>query len=160
MLVPFRWWHVPDALQIEQALFAPDSWTAELFWSELAQGRDRYYLAAVPAADEPLAGYAGLAVYGDGAHVEAYVQTLAVAAPAQRRGLGGRLLDALLAEAQRRGARTVGLEVRADNAVALAMYERRGFQVVGRRRGYYQPSGADALVMVRPAERDVRRPPR
>ncbi|MHB8340232.1 MAG: ribosomal protein S18-alanine N-acetyltransferase [Mycobacteriales bacterium] len=144
-LVPFQWWHVPDAMVLEKELFAPDSWTAELFWSELAQGPDRHYLAALPAPQEPLVGYGGLAVYG----AEAFVQTLAVATRAQGYGVGGRLLDALLAEAERRHARSVGLEVRAGNTVAQGMYERRGFSVVGRRRGYYQPSGADALVMLR-----------
>ncbi|HEV2088816.1 MAG TPA: GNAT family N-acetyltransferase, partial [Cryptosporangiaceae bacterium] len=56
-------------------------------------------------------------------------------------------LDDLLAEAGRRGARQVSLEVRADNEPALRLYARRGFEVVGVRRGYYQPSGADAVVM-------------
>jgi ribosomal protein S18 acetylase RimI-like enzyme len=41
------------------------------------------------------------------------------------------------------------LEVRDGNAAAIAMYERFGFRVIGRRRGYYQPSGADAIVMRR-----------
>jgi ribosomal-protein-alanine N-acetyltransferase len=37
--------------------------------------------------------------------------------------------------------------VRADNTSAIRLYERHGFSRVGVRRGYYQPSGADALVM-------------
>jgi [ribosomal protein S18]-alanine N-acetyltransferase len=37
--------------------------------------------------------------------------------------------------------------VRADNSAALALYERAGFTVVNRRRGYYQPSGTDAVIM-------------
>jgi len=41
------------------------------------------------------------------------------------------------------------LEVRADNEVAHGLYRRRGFTEIGRRRGYYQPSGADAVVMKR-----------
>ena len=47
--------------------------------------------------------------------------------------------------------RDVFLEVRADNPAAQSLYERAGFSVITRRRGYYQPSGTDALVMrVRP----------
>jgi ribosomal protein S18 acetylase RimI-like enzyme len=55
----------------------------------------------------------------------------------------------MIAEATHRGARQVGLEVRADNAGAQRLYARHDFQVAGRRRGYYQPSGQDALVMLR-----------
>ena len=53
-----------------------------------------------------------------------------------------------MAEATARGAERVGLEVRTDNAPAQALYRRFGFAPVGVRRGYYQPSGADALVMM------------
>ena len=41
----------------------------------------------------------------------------------------------------------VFLEVRADNARAQQLYRRYGFVQIGIRRGYYQPSGTDALVM-------------
>jgi ribosomal-protein-alanine N-acetyltransferase len=41
----------------------------------------------------------------------------------------------------------VFLEVRADNARAQRLYQWRGFTEVGIRRGYYQPSGTDAVVM-------------
>jgi ribosomal-protein-alanine N-acetyltransferase len=41
------------------------------------------------------------------------------------------------------------LEVRADNELAQGLYRRRGFAEIGRRRGYYQPSGTDAVVMKR-----------
>jgi ribosomal-protein-alanine N-acetyltransferase len=54
-----------------------------------------------------------------------------------------------LAEAHRRGAPQVALEVAADNVVAQRLYERRGFTVTGVRRAYYQPSGTDALVMIK-----------
>jgi ribosomal protein S18 acetylase RimI-like enzyme len=43
----------------------------------------------------------------------------------------------------------VFLEVRADNPRAQDLYRRHGFADVGIRRGYYQPSGVDAIVMRR-----------
>jgi ribosomal-protein-alanine N-acetyltransferase len=88
-------------------------------------------------------GYAGLVVAGN----QADVQTLAVAAPAQGRGLGRLLLDALIAEARARDAAEVLLEVRAENAPARALYERAGFERIAVRRGYYRPGGTDALVL-------------
>ena len=41
----------------------------------------------------------------------------------------------------------VFLEVRPTNAEALRLYESLGFQVIGRRKGYYFDTGEDALVM-------------
>ncbi|HEY2316636.1 MAG TPA: GNAT family N-acetyltransferase, partial [Streptosporangiaceae bacterium] len=69
-------------------------------------------------------------------------------------GIGSALLDRLLAEASSRGCTEVFLEVRADNTRAQRLYRWRGFADVGIRRGYYQPSGTDAIVM----RRDLRQP--
>jgi len=43
--------------------------------------------------------------------------------------------------------------VRTDNARAQQLYRRYGFAQIGVRRGYYQPSGTDALVMRKELER-------
>jgi ribosomal-protein-alanine N-acetyltransferase len=144
VLTRMRWWHIDDVLPLEQDLFVDDRWSARTYWSELAQLDTRHYLVAV--VDDVVVGYAGLCDYPD----EAFVQTIAVARRAQGRGLGARLLQALLDEAERRGQHRVLLEVRADNDRAIALYERFGFHRSGVRRGYYQPSGADALVMTKP----------
>ena len=143
VLERLRWWHVEGLLPIEAELFGDEPWTARTFWSELGQVDTRHYLVARDG--DALVGYAGLCDYPD----EAWVQTMAVAPQAQGRGLGTRLLVALLEEAARRGARVVSLEVRADNAPAQALYARHGFTRTGVRRGYYQPSGTDAWVLTR-----------
>jgi ribosomal-protein-alanine N-acetyltransferase len=142
-LTRMRWWHIDAVLPIEDELFGAEQWSAGMFWSELAAA-DRWYLVALDDSDS-VAGYAGLCVYPDAA----WVQNIAVRRSAQGTGLGSRLLDALLAEAARRGSPQVALEVAADNAVAQRLYARRGFEVTGIRRGYYQPSGTDALVMTK-----------
>lgn len=83
---------------------------------------------------------------------EAELLTLAVAPEARRLGLGRKLLSRFLYQAQLRGAERAFLEVAADNAPALALYESVGFSGAGRRRGYYQgPEGSrtDALVLAR-----------
>jgi ribosomal-protein-alanine N-acetyltransferase len=138
----FRWWHIDEALSLEADLFGAEQWSAAMFWNELANGH--YYLVARDD-DGALLGYAGLAVTPP----EAWVQTIGVRRDVQRRGIGRALLEALLAEADRRGAPTVLLEVAVNNEPAQRLYARYGFETVGVRRGYYQPSNTDALVMRR-----------
>jgi ribosomal-protein-alanine N-acetyltransferase len=140
-LTRFRWWHIAEVLPLEEELFGAEKWSAAMFWNELAQRN--FYLVAEEG--EKVAGYAGLAIVDTD---EAWVQNIAVAGYAQRRGVGRQLLEALLAEA---GARKVLLEVAVDNAPAQRLYASHDFEPVGIRRGYYQPSNTDALVMMRSA---------
>ncbi|MGB9377099.1 MAG: ribosomal protein S18-alanine N-acetyltransferase [Mycobacteriales bacterium] len=146
-----RWWQIASIMPIEIDLFGAERWTVGVFWSELAEYASRHYLVATeprPAGEEPdVVGYAGLSTYGP----ESYIQTLGVRRDRQGAGIGRALLSALLAEADRRRATSVALEVRADNAVAQRLYATQGFEPVGLRKRYYQPSGTDAVVMVRRA---------
>jgi ribosomal-protein-alanine N-acetyltransferase len=109
--------------------------------AELAERASRYYLVAED--DGEVSGYGGLMAAG----WQGDVLTLAVAPGHWGQGIGSALLRALLAEAARRGCTEVFLEVRSDNDRAQRLYLRHGFRPAGIRRGYYQPSGADALVM-------------
>jgi len=148
VLRPLRWWDVGAVVPLERDLFGATAWSPEVFWAELAQERTRWYVVAEDGAGG-LLGYAGLLHNG----AEADVQTIAVAPAARRRGVGALLLRALLGEAARCGCTSVMLEVRADNAGAIALYERFGFERISVRRGYY-PGGVDAWVMrLRPLPR-------
>lgn len=111
-----------------------------MFWAELAAGH-RYRVVRAPAGQ--VLGYAGLATGPEMAEVH----TIAVAPQSRRRGIGQRLLSDMLGAAQ---GLPVVLEVRHDNAPAIALYRAHGFEQVGVRRGYYHPSGADAYTMIRP----------
>ncbi len=131
-------------VELEQAVFGEEAWTRQMLAGELEQQpASRHYLVAED--DGRIAGYAGLL----GAGWQGDVLTLAVAADRWGHGIGSALLEALLAEAVRRGCTEVFLEVRTDNSRAQRLYKRYRFVEVGIRRGYYQPSGADALVMRR-----------
>ena len=144
-LDPLRWWHIAAVIDMEHELFGDEAWTPEMFWSELANP-DAYYVIAHLSGDEEILGYGGLAVTG----ADAYIQTVGVRTTAQRQGIGRVLMRRLLDEAARRGASTCWLEVRADNAAAQQLYHSLGFTSRGVRRGYYQPSGMDAIVMAGP----------
>ncbi|WP_233488701.1 ribosomal protein S18-alanine N-acetyltransferase [Blastococcus sp. TF02-09] len=142
MLRPMQRADLGRVMELEEELFAPDTWTLAMYREELALTDTRHYLVAED--DGTVVGYAGLIAYDD----EAHVATIGVTASRQGEGTGALLLDALLAEADRRSP-VVLLEVRADNEHAQELYRRRGFAEIGRRRGYYQPSGTDAVVMRR-----------
>jgi ribosomal-protein-alanine N-acetyltransferase len=135
---------LPGILELEHALFGEEAWSELMLHGELAQQpASRHYLVAEDAG--AIVGYAGLLAAG----TQADVLTLAVAADHWGRGIGSALLEALLAEAARRGCTEVFLEVRIDNVRAQQLYRRYDFVQIGVRKGYYQPSGADALVMRR-----------
>lgn len=89
-------------------------------------------------------GPAGFVLYRAAAG-ESEILTIMVLPPWRRHGLGSLLLDAAVAECRQRGAGEMFLEVAADNAAALALYSRHGFETVGLRKGYY--AGKDALTM-------------
>ncbi|HZT87059.1 MAG TPA: GNAT family N-acetyltransferase [Stellaceae bacterium] len=80
---------------------------------------------------------------------ECEILSLGVLPNRRRRGVGVRLLAAVLNEARRRGHASAVLEVAADNAAAYSLYLRTGFVEVGRRRDYYRRRGGsiDALIM-------------
>lgn len=141
----FRWWHIDEVLAIEEDVFGAEKWSAAMFWNELANGH--HYLVALDGdGDGRVAGYGGMAVAPPD---EAWVQVIAVRRDAQRAGIGRALLESLLEYAAQRGAGKVMLEVAADNTAAQRLYAAYGFEAVGVRRGYYQPSNTDAVVMMR-----------
>ncbi|WP_155359256.1 ribosomal protein S18-alanine N-acetyltransferase [Acrocarpospora macrocephala] len=134
---------IADVVAVERATFPLDAWTEGMLRGELAdQPRTRHYLVA--EVEGRIVGYAGLAVAAD----QADVQTIAVYADHRRAGIGSQLLTALLAEAARRGATKIFLEVRADNPPAQTMYTNFGFEAYGVRRAYYD-DGTDAITMMR-----------
>jgi len=131
-------------LALEAALFGAEAWSREMLAGELSQQpASRYYIVAEEPAG--IAGYAGLLAAGG----QADVLTIAVAISRWGRGIGSLLLSALVTEARRRACSEMFLEVKADNARAQRLYRWWGFAEIGIRRGYYQPSGTDAIVMRR-----------
>ncbi|HZX71945.1 MAG TPA: GNAT family N-acetyltransferase [Rhodanobacter sp.] len=73
----------------------------------------------------------------------ARVYSLATRPEARGQGIGAALLEAAVTAARRRGCRVLRLEVRTDNAAAIALYKRLGYRRIGSYGQYYQ-DGADA----------------
>ena len=78
----------------------------------------------------------------------ARLYSLVVAPEARGRGLGARLLNEVETEARARGCTKLRLEVREDNVAATRLYERAGFQHIGRVDDYYEDH-AGAVKMVK-----------
>ena len=135
------WTDIPELVRLETETFPDDAWTEASWWGELA-GRPRRDYVAVER-DGELAAYGGI---DHGGHV-ADLMTVAVAPAHRGSGLGESMLDELEGRASAGGAEALMLEVRADNAPARALYDRRGYAVLSVRRRYYQPGDVDALVM-------------
>ena len=147
VLRPMRWWDLAEVVRVERACFDAEPWSTETFLSELAVADSRDYVVA-EGPDGRLLGYVGCALSAP----DADVQTIAVAPEARGTGLGRRLLGHARATAERRGARRLHLEVRADNRPALGLYRSAGFEEQRRRRGYYRACdpaapAVDAVLM-------------
>ena len=135
---------VDELMAHEEELFGSEAWTAQGYRDELADSASRHYVVWMDAVGD-LQGWAGVRVVGD----EAEVLTVGVVPAARRQGIALALLADLYAEAKRRGAVAVYLEVRVDNEAARRLYDREGFVKVGLRRGYYDGGRVDAVVMRR-----------
>ena len=136
--------HLDAVMAHEREMFGAESWSRSSYRDELADTTYRYYVAAEDP-DGALLGWAGVLVVRE----DAQILTIGVVPSARRRGIGQALLDELLAEAKRRGATAVFLEVRLENEAAQALYRRNGFTDLRVRRGYYDNGRADGLEMTR-----------
>lgn len=88
-------------------------------------------------------GYGGIWLVID----EAHVTTIAVVPAHQRQGIARQLMTELLIRARKAGMKCSTLEARAGNEPAISLYEKLGFSITGRRKGYYPDNKEDAVVM-------------
>ncbi|WP_448192102.1 GNAT family N-acetyltransferase [Azospirillum sp. sgz301742] len=129
---------------VQQACFPDDPWTADFIETLLGQP-GTFGLLAVDRDGEPV-GFALARVVAEDSEILA----IGVLHAARRGGLGRRLVDAVCAEVQQRGATALFLEVAEDNGAARALYAHSGFAQVGIRPGYYiRPQGRLAALVLR-----------
>jgi ribosomal-protein-alanine N-acetyltransferase len=136
-----------EVCAIERESFSTP-WTRPLFEEELKRPELCFWLA-VRDAEAP--GGGRVAAYGGfwKAVDEAHFTNIAVGARHRRRGLGRRLLRALLDLARAEGCGAATLEVRPSNTAARHLYESEGFSAVALRPHYYADDGEDALILWR-----------
>ncbi len=129
---------------IENASF-PTPWQRTTFEHEIGLDFSTFRVAVLHGEDTRVVGYiCSWLVEG-----EVHILKLAVDPAHRRRGIGRRLVEDILEEGARRNAKLAFLEVRETNLVAQMMYNKLGFSKAGIRRGYYEDTGEDAVVLWR-----------
>lgn len=139
-IAPIQASDLPFVAAIEREAFT-DPWSEKSFRDAL--GHPAIYFAGARDDAGRLLGYVVAWFVAD----EGQIANLAVAPSAWGAGVGRTLLDSALREATLRSAEYVYLEVRDSNDRARHLYQSRGFEEVGRRRGYYRRPVEDAIVL-------------
>ncbi|MFN3580883.1 MAG: ribosomal protein S18-alanine N-acetyltransferase [Pseudomonas sp.] len=131
---------VEEVLKVEFAAFS-HPWTKGIFVDCIRSG----YECWIMYRGAQRVGHTVLSLAGD----ESHLLNITVKPESQGAGLGAAMLEFIIGRARESKAEVTFLEVRASNQRAARLYERFGFNEVGRRKNYYPAVGGreDALVM-------------
>lgn len=140
---------------LEDTLFPEDPWTDGMIREEISSPARAYFIAEKVIISDvgghsseqestAIVGYAGISL-----GLDADIMTIGVMPNARRCGVGGMLVDAMLTTVRKAGTERVFLEVRQSNAAAQKLYERHGFEAIGRVRAYFRNPLEDAVTMRR-----------
>ncbi len=130
---------ISELSELENRVFSIP-WSKRMLEEEL-ENENALYL--VSTLEQHIIGYAGAWKIFD----EGHITNIAVDLPHQRKGIGNRLLSALLESLATSRITKVTLEVRRSNIPAIKLYQAFGFQVEGVRKDYYSDNHEDALIM-------------
>lgn len=133
--------HIPHVAHIEQEAY-PEPWTFNMLRQEIDSERGYFCLMY---SGERIAGYGGFWMLLD----EAHITRVTIVSDLRGQGLSKILMKHLLNQAMLRDARFVRLEVREKNEYAIRLYQGLGFEEDGIRRGYYQRTNENAVLMSR-----------
>lgn len=133
--------HVAAVAELEKTCFSMP-WSENAIAGEL---NNPLSLWLVALQDGGVVGYVG----SQSVLQEADMMNLAVDPACRKMGVGQQLVEALIARLKAENTYCITLEVRSSNTPAIRLYEKLGFQQVGRRPGYYQNPKEDALILRR-----------
>ena len=131
--------HLDEIQEIENICFSLP-WFRDALEKQMSAS-NCIFLAALDDEGRVM-GYIGLMYVLD----EGYISNVAVAPEHRRRGIADALINALIRKTKEMLA-FLTLEVRESNHAAIHLYTKHGFEVVGRRRNYYDRPKEDALLM-------------
>ena len=132
---------IPSMMRLDRQSPAAAHWTDEQYRQAFqGEGPDRLLLVAESSLD--ILGF----LVARHLPPEWELENIVVAPTSRRKGLGKRLLDALLSAARKTSSSAIFLEVRESNAPARTLYENAGFEQTGRRKSYYANPVEDAIL--------------
>ena len=131
--------HVAQIAELEKLCFH-DPWSVNSIASELSNSLSTWLVAVENGV---VAGYVGAQSVLDGADM----MNIAVHPSYRNRGIATHLIETLITELKLRDVISLCLEVRVSNENAIGLYNKLGFEVIGRRLGYYRNPREDAYIM-------------
>ena len=138
-LIPMDSRHVAQVAALEKQCFS-EPWSENSVASELSNPLSLWLVAM---DGDALAGYVGSqSVMG-----ESDMMNIAVDAHYRRQGIAQAMVEALVTQLREKGNHSLTLEVRISNQPAIALYEKLGFEQVGKRLNYYRNPKEDALIL-------------
>ena len=139
MILPFDKEHIPEVAEIERLCFS-EPWSEKALEESLASSLSHFFVFVEGGR---VIGYMGLyAVAGEGS-----VTNVATHPDHRRKGVGKALVENAVAVGKELGLEYITLEVRQSNLPARELYEKCGFQIVGKRRNFYTAPTEDAIIM-------------
>ncbi len=131
--------HIESLAQTERLCFSTP-WSENALLKELENPNARFFVAL---CNGEVAGYIGAHnIVG-----EVYITNVAVNPSYRRQGVATKLIERLVEISRAENAEFITLEVRVSNTSAQALYEKQGFQVVGKRKAFYENPREDAILM-------------
>ena len=118
-----------------------DFWSPVNLESEL-KAENREYI--VVKDEDEIVGFAGIILSVD----DAEITNIVTKKNRRREGIGTLLINELIRLSKEKGKDNISLEVNEENENAIKLYEKSGFQVLGRRKKYYNNKN-DALIMTK-----------
>ena len=142
--------NINDAEQIHEIekISFPEPWSIDSIRYEFEENSRAFYVVA--ELENIIVGYVGLWWIDD----EGHITNVAVMPGYRNRKIASGLIQVMLEYTTKEGISHHTLEVRASNLPAINLYEKYGFKVEGRRKGYYSNNGEDALIMWRHTDKN------
>ena len=132
---------IPAIVEIENSCFT-HPWSEKSITESFENPSNVFYVAEFMGN---VVGYIGLSIMAD----EGYILNVAVLENSRQKGIGKSLLEKIIQLSQNRKLQFVTLEVRISNVVAISLYEKLGFEKVGKRKEYYNNPKEDALLLTK-----------
>jgi ribosomal-protein-alanine acetyltransferase len=133
---------IPFLLQLERESTTAAHWTLEQYTNLLRDGAGSHRLVLLAEREDVLLG----SLVAQHIASDWELENIMVSSGERRKGIGGRLLRALMDAACQSASESIFLEVRESNHPARRLYEKTGFQQAGVRKGYYRDPPEDAIL--------------